>query len=70
MRMFHLKLVVSRVDKVDSPTGYKLVGVGTVCGGVWDGTSGVKGGEVEGSEVEEGGIEPSEVDMVRWAILR
>lgn len=54
---------MSRVDKVDLPPRYKLVGDGTVYNEIWDETLEVKGGEVEENDVEEGGIEESKIDM-------
>lgn len=54
---------MTRVDKIDLPTGHKSVGDGIVYNEVWDKTAEVEGGKVEESEVEEGGIEESEIEM-------
>ena len=50
---------MTKVDKVDFPTGHKSVGDGIVYNEEWDETAEVKKSEKEESEIEEGGVEES-----------
>ena len=48
---------MTKLDKVDLPTGHKSVGDGIVYNEGWDETAEMKKSEKEESEIEEGGVE-------------